>query len=348
MKTRVTELLGIEHPIILSGMSWISVPKMVAAVSNAGGLGLLATGALNADDTRKSVREIRELTDKPFGANVSLLFPGAAENAMVLLEEKVPVINFSLGKGDWIVNAANEYGGKVLATVTNVRHAKRAQDYGSHGVIVTGNEAAAHGEPPTTFCLVPSIAEALEIPVIAAGGVADGRGLAAVLALGGEGVAMGTRLMATQESPLHENFKQLSIQKDVYDTIYSKKFDGLWCRVQDTPAARKATKRGLFPFGYLQAIPNSRAIAQQIGLPYWKLFVGVLASGWDNAKQLAYMANAFKQIRVATELGDVDKGVLPVGQVQGLMHDIPTVQECIDRTVKEAEEVITNLQKKIV
>jgi enoyl-[acyl-carrier protein] reductase II len=348
MKTRVTELLGIEHPIILSGMSWISVPKMVAAVSNAGGLGLLATGALNADDTRKSVREIRELTDKPFGANVSLLFPGAAENAMVLLEEKVPVINFSLGKGDWIVNAANEYGGKVLATVTNVRHAKRAQDYGSHGVIVTGNEAAAHGEPPTTFCLVPSIAEALEIPVIAAGGVADGRGLAAVLALGGEGVAMGTRLMATQESPLHENFKQLSIQKDVYDTIYSKKFDGLWCRVQDTPAARKATKRGLFPFGYLQAIPNSRAIAQQIGLPYWKLFVGVLASGWDNAKQLAYMANAFKQIRLATELGDVDKGVLPVGQVQGLMHDIPTVQECIDRTVKEAEEVITNLQKKIV
>lgn len=348
MKTRVTELLGIEHPIILSGMSWISVPKMVAAVSNAGGLGLLATGALNADDTRKSVREIRELTDKPFGANVSLLFPGAAENAMVLLEEKVPVINFSLGKGDWIVNAANEYGGKVLATVTNVRHAKRAQDYGSHGVIVTGNEAAAHGEPPTTFCLVPSIAEALDIPVIAAGGVADGRGLAAVLALGGEGVAMGTRLMATQESPLHENFKQLSIQKDVYDTIYSKKFDGLWCRVQDTPAARKATKRGLFPFGYLQAIPNSRAIAQQIGLPYWKLFVGVLASGWDNAKQLAYMANAFKQIRVATELGDVDKGVLPVGQVQGLMHDIPTVQECIDRTVKEAEEVITNLQKKIV
>jgi enoyl-[acyl-carrier protein] reductase II len=148
MKTRITELLEIEHPIILSGMSWISIPEMVAAVSNAGGLGLLATGALNAEETRASVKRIRELTDKPFGANASLLFPGAAQNAAVLLEEKVPVINFSLGKGDWIVNAANEYGGKVLATVTNVRHAKRAQDYGSHGVIVTGNEAAAHGEPP--------------------------------------------------------------------------------------------------------------------------------------------------------------------------------------------------------
>lgn len=347
MKTRITELLGIEYPIILSGMSWISVPEMVAAVSNAGGLGLLATGALNADETRKSVRKIRELTDKPFGANVSLLFPGAAENALVLLEEKVPVINFSLGKGDWIVNAANEYGGKVLATVTNARHAKRAQDYGSHGVIVTGNEAAAHGEAPTTFCLVPSVADVVDIPVVAAGGVGDGRGLAAVLALGGEGVAMGTRLMTTVESPLHENFKKLSVEKDVYDTIYSKNFDGLWCRVQDTPAARQATKRGLFPFGYLQAIPNSRFIAKQIGLPYWKLFVGVLASGWDNAKQLAYMANAFKQIRVATELGDVEKGVLPVGQVQGLMHDIPTVQEVIERTVTEAEDVIKNLVNKV-
>jgi enoyl-[acyl-carrier protein] reductase II len=317
MKTRITELLEIEHPIILSGMSWISIPEMVAAVSNAGGLGLLATGALNAEETRASVKRIRELTDKPFGANASLLFPGAAQNAAVLLEEKVPVINFSLGKGDWIVNAANEYGGKVLATVTNVRHAKRAQDYGSHGVIVTGNEAAAHGEPPTTFCLVPSIAEALEIPVVAAGGVADGRGLAAVLALGGEGVAMGTRLMTTKESPLHENFKQLSVEKTVYDTLYSRKFDGLWCRVLDTPAARKATKRGLFPFGYLKAIPNSAFIAKQLGLPYWKMFVGVLASGWDNAKQLAYMANAFTQIKIATENGDIERGVLPVGQVTG-------------------------------
>ncbi|MHB8894098.1 MAG: NAD(P)H-dependent flavin oxidoreductase [Candidatus Geothermincolia bacterium] len=347
MKTRVTELLGIEHPIILSGMSWISTPEMVAAVSNAGGLGLLATGALNAKETREAVKKIRTLTDKPFGANASLLFPGAAENAAVLLEEKVPVINFSLGKGDWIVNAANEYGGKVLATVTNARHAKRAQDYGCHGVIVTGNEAAAHGEPPTTFCLVPSVADIVDIPVIAAGGVGDGRGLAAVLALGGEGVAMGTRLMATVESPLHNNFKKLSIEKDVYDTLYSRKFDGLWCRIQDTPAARQAVKHGLFPFGYLKAIPNSHFIAKQIGLPYWKLFIGVLASGWSNAKQLAYMANAFKQIRVATESGDIEKGVLPVGQVQGLMHDIPTVQELMDRTVKEAEDVINGLTTKV-
>ncbi|MGQ9475674.1 MAG: NAD(P)H-dependent flavin oxidoreductase [Actinomycetota bacterium] len=343
MKTRITELLGIEHPIILSGMSWISVPSMVAAVSNAGGLGLLATGVLDMEQTRKAVREIRELTDKPFGANVSLLFPGAAQNAQVLLEEKVPVINFSLGKGDWIVKAAHEYGGKVLATVTNLRHARRAQEYGCDAVIATGNEAAAHGEQVTTFCLVPSLASNLDIPVIAAGGVGDGRGLAAALALGAEGVAMGTRFMTTVESPLHENYKRLSLEKDVYDTLYSKRFDGLWCRVLDTEGARKAIKRGLNPIQMLKAIPNSRAIAQMLKLPYWKLFVGVLASGWENAKQLAYMANAFKLIRIATEDGDTVEGVLPVGQVTGLLHDIPTVKEVIERTVKEAEEVIRRL-----
>ncbi|MBN2028424.1 MAG: nitronate monooxygenase, partial [Actinobacteria bacterium] len=207
------------------------------------------------------------------------------------------------------------------------------------------NEAAAHGEEVTTFCLVPSLASGLDIPVIAAGGVGDGRGLAAALALGADGVAMGTRLMTTVESPLHQNFKQLSLEKDVYDTLFSKNFDGLWCRVLDTPAARKAIKHGLTPMDLLKAIPNSRGIAKMLKLPYYKLFVGVLASGWENARQLAFMANAFKQLRIATENGDVERGVLPVGQVTGLMHDIPTVQEVIERTIKEAEEVMKDLAK---
>jgi enoyl-[acyl-carrier protein] reductase II len=116
MKTRITELFGIKYPIILSGMSWISVPKMVAAVSNAGGLGILATGSLDAEQTRKAIKEIRGLIDKPFGANATHLFPGANENAKVLLDEQVPVINFSLGKGDWLVEKAHAYGGKVIAT----------------------------------------------------------------------------------------------------------------------------------------------------------------------------------------------------------------------------------------
>ncbi len=345
MKTRITELFGIEHPIVLSGMSWISVPKMVAAVSNAGGLGILATGPLDSQRTREAIREIRSLTDKPFGANATLLFPGAAENARVLLEEKVPVINFSLGKGDWIVKAAHEYGGKVIATVVNERHARRAQDYGSDGVIATGHEAAAHGEAITTFVLIPTLADALDIPVIAAGGIADGRGLAAALALGAEGVAMGSRFMTTKESPLHARYKELSIEKGVMDTLYSTRFDGIPCRVMKTDAAARAIRRGL---DLRAALINSREIASQLHVPYLKLFLGVLASGWKNARQLAFMANAFKAIRLATEEGDMACGVLPVGQVTGLIRDEPTVKEVVERIVAEAIAVRKRLEGRLV
>lgn len=335
MKTRLTEMVGIKYPIVLSGMSWISVPKMVAAVSNAGGLGILATGPLNAAQTREAIREIRKLTDKPFGANASLMFPGAVENAKVLLQEKVPVINFALGKGDWIVKEAHKYGGKVFATVVNLKHAKRAQDFGTDAVIATGLEAAAHGEDVTSLVLIPHLAENLKIPVIAAGGFADGRGIAAALALGAEGVAMGTRLMTTKESPLHENYKRMTQEKDVYDTLFSKRFDGILCRVMKTDAAKKAVKTGL---NWPAAFFNSQDIAKQMGIPYFKLFIGVLLSGYKNARQLAYMANAFKAIRVATEDGDSKTGVLPVGQSQGLIHDVPTIAELFERIVKEAKD----------
>ncbi|MRR17594.1 MAG: nitronate monooxygenase [Deltaproteobacteria bacterium] len=334
MKTRITEMVGIKVPIVLSGMSWISTPKMVAAVSNAGGLGILATGPLSSAQTREAVREIRTLTDKPFGANASLMFPGAAENAKVLLQEKVPVINFALGKGDWIVKEAHKYGGKVFATVVNLKHAKRAQDFGTDAVIATGQEAAAHGEDVTSLVLIPHLAENLKIPVIAAGGFADGRGIAAALALGAEGVAMGTRLMTTKESPLHENYKKLTQEKEVYDTLFSKRFDGILCRVMKTDAAKRAVRKGL---SWPAAFFNSQDIAKQVNVPYFKLFLGVLASGYSNARQLAYMANAFKAIKVATEDGDSQTGVLPVGQVQGLIHDMPTVAELFERIVKEAK-----------
>ena len=345
MNTRITELFGIKYPIILSGMSWISVPKMVAAVCNAGGLGILATGPLDQGQTRQSIREIRSLTDKPFGANLALMFPGSRDNAKVLLDEKIPVINFSLGKGDWLVNRAHEYGGKVVATVVNSRHAKRAEDYGCDAVIATGNEAAAHGEAITTMVLIPSLKDVLNIPVIAAGGIADGRGFAAALALGADGVSMGTRLMTTQESPLHETYKKLSMEKDVTDTIYSRRFDGIWCRVMNTEAAARAVKRGL---NIPAAIVNSQEISRQLKLPFFKVLAGVLASGYKNAVQMAYLANAFKAIRVATESGDTKEGILPVGQVTGLIHDVPTVKEVIERTVIEARQIQQDLAQKFV
>jgi enoyl-[acyl-carrier protein] reductase II len=337
MKTAITELFGVDHPIILSGMSWISTPSMVAAVSNAGGLGILATGPLDADQTRQAVREIRKQTDKPFGANATLLMPGAMENAKVLLKEEVPIINFALGKGDWLVREAHKYGGKVIATATNARHAIRAQDYGADAVIATGHEAAAHGDAVTSLVLIPSLVDILKIPVIAAGGFADGRGLAAALALGAQGVAMGTRFMTTKESPLHQTFKKLSCEKDVYDTLYSPRFDGIPCRVMKTAAAERALKQRL---DLPEAFKNSHDIARQLHLPFIKLFLGTMATGLKNALDLARMANGFKAFQRATEEGDNEHGLLPVGQVMGLIHDEPTVAEVIESMISEAGRIL--------
>lgn len=334
MKTRITELFGIRHPVLLSGMSWVSEPEMVAAVSNAGGLGILATGSLSLKAARSAIKRVRELTDKPFGANATLYFPGGKENARMLLEEKVPIINYSMGKGDWIVKGANEYGGKVIGTVTTVKHAIQAEAYGTDALLVTGHEAAAHGGDVTTFVLVPAIARAVKIPVVAVGGIGDGRGLAAALALGADGVAMGTRFMATQESPVHQMCKNMAVEKGMDDTVHTTKFDGQPCRIMKAPGSRRAMRRGL---ALGSAFFNSREIAGNMGMPWLKMSVGVVASGWKTTRQMAYLANAFKDFQVAMKEGDMNSGVLPLGQVSELVDDVPTVAELIERLVSEAE-----------
>ena len=340
MKTRITELFGIKYPILLSGMSWISTAPMVAAVSNAGGLGLLATGQIGPDDTRKAIREIRALTDKPFGSNATLVFEHADENAKVLIEEKVPVINFALGKGDWIVEAAHAYGGKVIATVVNYHHAKRAQDYGCDAVVVTGHEAAAHGGDVTTFVLAQRLAEQLKIPIIVAGGIANGRGLAAALALGAEGVAMGTRFMTTKESPLHEAYKTLSLEKDVYDTVYSDRIDGMPTRVLASDAAQEAIKRGFNP---VEAMKSAKKVTKDMNQSFTKMLFSTISLGTKKSLQLAHLAIGGELYRLATEEGNLQKGVLPVGQDVGLLHDTPSVAELIDSMVAEAQRIQTRM-----
>lgn len=339
METRITKLFGIKYPIILPGMSWISVPELVAAVCNAGGIGWLATGPLNTEQTRASIRRIRELTDKPFGAGATLLMPGARENAEVILEEKVPVVNVSLGKCDWIAERAHKYGGKVIATVTTEKHAIAAEKQGADALQVTGNEAAAHGSQVTTLVLTPAIVKAVKIPVVAIGGFADGHGLAAALALGAEGIGMGTRLSMTKESPVHELTKKAQIEASIDDTIYSNRFDGLYCRVLKSPQAEKSIRQGI---SLPRAMIVGPRIARELKLPLFKLMLGMLAQP-ANMMKLAHMSTAFDKIRCATENGDLKYGVHLTGQVQGIINDMPTVKEVIDRTVKEAMEVYAQM-----
>ncbi len=338
MKTAVTELLNIQYPIILSGMTGVSTPELVAAVSNAGGLGILATGGLNNDQTRQAILTIREMTDKPFGANVPLMLPGAEKKADILIEQKIPVVNYSLGKGDRLSSAVHSYGGKIIATVATHKHALAAQRDGADALLVTGHEAAAHGGEVTSLVLVPSIADAVDIPVIAAGGFADGRGLAAAISLGAQGIAMGTRFMNTAESPVHPNTKQVSIEKNVHDTIYSHKIDGMACRAMKSKGVDRLI-RDRIPM--IRALFTSRDATNAFGFPWFTMLLAILAAGWTKSAQLSRMANSYKPIQNSLTKGDVDDGVLLLGQVTGIVNDTPRVSDLIERIVAEAHHIST-------
>jgi len=303
MKTRITELLGIKHPIMLAGMAFVSLPKLVAAVSNAGGIGMLNSVAYAPNQMKEVIKEIKSLTEKPFGVNTTLLFPNAKENVEVALEEKVPILNYALGKGDWLIKAAHEYGGKVLATVAIERHARRAEMDGVDGLVVTGHEAAAHGAEVGTLILIPWIARQTKLPIIAAGGFCDGRGLAAALVLGADGISMGTRLMLTQECSMHQKAKELSL---------------------------KATAE----------------IRRMIDVPFFKLFLGGLKQ--RGVQDLARQALSLQGLKAAIDDGDLETGVLPMGQAIGLIKDTPTCKEVIERTVAEAQELLEAAREKFI
>ncbi len=341
MNTRLTRLLGIAHPIVLPGMTYVAVPRLVAAVSQAGGLGILASGALSPEQCREAIREIRRLTDRPFGVGCSLKLPGAAACAKVALEEQVSVINTSMGKGDWVVEAAQAYGGKVIATISSEKHAKAALDFGADGLIVTGHEAAAHGGKVTSMVLIPAVRDMTDKPIIAAGGFADGRGLLAALSLGADAVAMGTRFASCTESPLHGETKQLILDKPAEDTIYSRNFDTFPCRVMKTPGGQKYTARPLSP---PVALTRSLAAARELQTPLGDIARDALAQGLVPAIQTAYFGAATLAMRKAMFDADHHEGVQLIGQVQGLIHDQPTAADIIQRTLAQARAISQGLQ----
>jgi enoyl-[acyl-carrier protein] reductase II len=342
MNTRLTRLLGIEHPIVLPGMTYVAVPSLVGAVSAAGGLGIMASGGQSPDECRAGIGQIRALTDKPFAVGCSLLLPGAAECAEVALQERVAVINISMGKGDWVIERAHAYGGKVIATVSNEMHARSAIDMGVDGLIVTGHEAAAHGGNVSSMVLIPVVRDMTDLPIIAAGGFADGRGLVAALALGADAVAMGTRFATSQESPVHARTKQLIVDKPAEDTIYSKNFDTFPCRVMQTPGGKRYTARRLSP---PVALSRSVQAALEMNRPLSDLARDAMSQGAVNAVKMAYFGAATLAMRKAIHEGNHEDGVQLIGQSQGLVHDVPTVAQIIARVLDEARTVMAAMQR---
>ena len=230
MKSAVTELLGIEYPIFQGGMAWIAESTLAAAVSNAGGLGIIAGGSAPIDYLREQIRRCKSLTDKPFGVNIMLMSPNAEELAQLVIDEKVPVVTTGAGNPGKYMAAWKEAGVKVVPVIPSVALAVRMERAGADAVIAEGTESGGHIGENTTMCLVPQVVDAVKIPVIAAGGIADGRGIAASFMLGAQGVQVGTRFLASEECQIHPTYKELVVKAKDTDSIVTGRYTGHPCR----------------------------------------------------------------------------------------------------------------------
>jgi nitronate monooxygenase len=314
LKTRFTELCGVEHPIVQGGMMWVGRAELAAAVSEAGGLGILtALTQPTPDDLRREIDRVRSMTSKPFGVNLTLLPsvvpPPYAEYRKAIIDSGVKIVETAGHNPREHVEDFKSHGLIVLHKCTAVRHALSAERMGADCISIDGFECAGHpGEDDIPgLVLIPAAADKVKIPMIASGGFGDGRGLAAALALGADGINMGTRFCVTKEAPIHENVKQFIVANDERSTnLIFRKFHNTG-RVAKNSVSDKVVEISLKPDAVFEDIR-----------PY--------VSGAKG--------------RVALETGDIDAGLVWAGQVQGLIHDIPTCQELISRIVREAEQVV--------
>ena len=242
MKTRITELLGIEYPVIQGGMAWVATHELASAVSNAGGLGIIGAGGAPAEWVRDQIRQVKAKTDRPFGVNVMLMNPEADQIAQVIVEEKVPVVTTGAGNPGKYIELWKNAGVKIIPVVASVALAKMMERGGADAVIAEGTESGGHIGAQTTMTLVPQVVDAVNIPVIAAGGIADGRGFAAAFALGAEAIQVGTRFVVSKESIVHENYKERIIKAKDIDSEVTGRSTGHPIRVLRNQMIREYLK----------------------------------------------------------------------------------------------------------
>ena len=308
MKTEVTELLGIEYPIIQGGMAWVAEYHLAAGVSNAGGLGLIGAASAPAEWVREQIREAKKLTDKPFGVNIMLMSPYADEVAKVVAEEGVKVVTTGAGNPEKYMKMWKEAGVKVIPVVASVALAKRMERCGADALVAEGTEAGGHIGENTTMVLVPQIVDAVNSPVIAAGGIADGRGIAAAFMLGARAVQMGTHFVATKESMVHENYKNAILKaKDI-----------------DSRVTGRTTGHPV------------RALRNQMTKQY--LDMEKAGASFEELEHLTLGG-----LRRAVVDGDVVNGSVMAGQSAAMVKEILSCEELIQKLVKETDALIGGL-----
>ncbi|MFC2022074.1 NAD(P)H-dependent flavin oxidoreductase [Chloroflexota bacterium] len=345
MKTRITELLGIKYPIIQSAMSHVAYPSLVAAVSNAGGLGILGAASMTPDDLRKNIKQIKELTDKPFGVNFLPYHPQAEEVQSVLVEEKVVVASYGRGDPQQIVARTKPHGIINMPTIGAVRHAVKTEGYGVDALICQGWEGGGHASYIATSVLLPLVVDTVTIPVVAAGGFCDARGLVAALAMGAEGIAMGTRFAMTKESPIPDNVKQIYLQASENDTVITPYVTGIRCRgLKNRLTDLLESERQGLPI--IKSIKGFLEMRRSFNIPWWKLVASAIRMKqayevpMSSLGELAYASFGSQRMILGLIKGDAEMGFMPSGQVCGRLNGIPTCKELIESIVYGAEEIL--------
>ena len=306
MKTRITELLGCEYPVIQGGMAWIAEHTLASAVSNAGGVGLIAGGSAPIDYLRDQIRTCKTETDKPFGVNIMLMSPNADDLAQLVIDEDVKIVTTGAGNPGKYMAAWKQAGIKVIPVVATVALAKRMEKAGADAVVAEGTESGGHIGENTTMCLVPQVVDAVEIPVIAAGGIADGRGVAASFMLGAEGVQIGTRFLASEECQINPTFKELVLKAKDTDNVVTGRTTGHPCRNIKTKFSKMLAKG-----------ENDGTLTPE---KFEEITLGSL--------------------RKAVQDGNVEEGSFLCGLIAGMINEVKPCSEIVKEIMEQAEKLL--------
>nr|WP_227464320.1 nitronate monooxygenase [Nocardioides lijunqiniae] len=338
MRTPFTELTGVRHPVVQTGMGWVSGPRLVSGTANAGGLGILASATMTYEELEHAILEVKGRTDQPFGVNLRADAGDAGERCDLLIRHGVRVASFALAPKPDLIAKLKDHGVVVMPSVGAARHAEKVAAWGADAVMVQGGEGGGHTGPVPTTLLLPTVLDAVDIPVVAAGGFFDGRGLAAALSYGAAGVGMGTRFLLTQDSAVPQAVKDLYLRHDLTGTVVTAKVDGMPHRMLRTDLVQELEETGavkrLGP-----TVRRTLEFKRTSGLSWLELAKDGRAMKRAQGRTLAQMtlaANTPVMLKAGLVEGDTGAGVLASGQVVGVIDDLPTCEELVDRIVLRA------------
>ena len=346
LQTRLTQLFGVRYPIVQTGMGWVATPQLAAATSAAGGLGILAAATMSLDELRRAVKEVRERTDAPFGVNMRADQADVAERVDLLVREGVRVASFAMAPKQDLIKRLQDGGVLVMPSIGAKRHAEKVAAWGVDAILVQGGEGGGHTGSVPTSLLLPQVVDTVDVPVVAAGGYFDGRGLVAALAYGASGIAMGTRFLLTTDSPVPEAVKRHYLTKSVTDTVVTKQVDGVPHRVLRSDLVDSLESVG-FARRTTGALRSAMAFKKMSGTP-WRAIVregmAMRKSQELTWSQVLMAANTPMLLRAAMVDGRDDMGVMASGQVVGLIDDLPSCAVLIERIVGEARATLQRLE----